>query len=462
MSHHHAKKRGRGRMILLWALAFIAVVFAVTALVKVLDKTFIDKPGQTASDGGSTQTGGDAGESGGDGTDGQTGSSEPNPTEEELSQQRKTLLDECDLLRRGYFYDEAIDKLKNAGTLQNTETDALLQKVLSEQSALVPYDLTTSTSYHVFFHSLIVDTSKAFDGDDMEAGYNMYMTTVSEFQKMLPLLQKNGFILYNIMDMVDYQNGKVTPKTVYLPAGKKPLVLSIDDVDYYKYMQADGFASRLDVDDQGNVVTVVKDDAGVEHMTYDGDVMPILDAYVKEHPEFSWQGAKGIVATTGYQGAFGYRITDLDDYDAATQKQMLDKVTAVAKALRATGWEIANHSYTHNQYWNNKTMTMEQCKYDTGRWVNEIMPYVGETHIFISPFGVSFDQDDARFQYLLDNGFYIYCPVDSNMPMRWHDDNVIQGRLNLDGITMMKYPERVSKYFFDPAQVLDPARPPMN
>lgn len=442
MSYRHVKRRSRGPIILLWLLAAVAVAFAVIALVKVLDKKDVgEKPAAVQQDG-------------------KTDDKDKEKAPKNAKEERKKLLEECDLLRRGYFYDEAVQKLENAGSLKNDDTDALLEQVKSEQAALVPYN--GENVYHVFFHSLIVDTAKAFDGDDMEEGYNMYMTTVSEFQKMLPLLQANGFVLYDIMDMADYQNGTVTKKPINLPAGKKPLVLSIDDVDYYEYMKTDGFASRLDVDEDGNVVTVIKNDDGTEKMTYDGDVMPILDAYVKEHPEFSWRGAKGIVATTGYQGAFGYRITDLDDYDQATQKWMLDKVTAVAKALRATGWEIANHSYTHNQYWNNKTMTMEQCKYDTGRWVNEIMPYVGETHIFISPFGVSFDQDDPRFRHLLDNGFYLYCPVDSRMTMRWHDDNAIQGRLNLDGITMLKYPERVSKYFFDPAQVLDPARPPLN
>ena len=116
-------------------------------------------------------------------------------------------------------------------------------------------------------------------------------------------------------------------------------------------MKEDGFASALDVDADGNVVTIVNGQP-----TYDGDVIPILDAYVKEHPEFSWRGAKGIAATTGYAGAFGYRITDLDQYDAAVGQQMLEKVKQVSAALRASGWEIASHSYTHNQYWNKKTM----------------------------------------------------------------------------------------------------------
>jgi diadenosine tetraphosphatase ApaH/serine/threonine PP2A family protein phosphatase len=234
-------------------------------------------------------------------------------------------------------------------------------------------------------------------------------------------------------------------------------------------MLDDGFASRLDVDDQGNVVTIMGGtiiDHGEKVLTvdggqptYDGDVMPILDAYVKEHPEFSWQGAKGIVAITGYAGAFGYRITDLHLFDEQTQQWMLDKTKAVAQALRNSGWQIACHSYTHNQYWNKKTITMEEEQYDIGRWLGEIAPYVGDTNIFISPFGVSFDGDDPRFRYLVDHGFNIYCPVDSYQPCYVRDDYMIQGRINLDGLTMKRYPERISKHFFDPTPILDPARP---
>ena len=141
---------------------------------------------------------------------------------------------------------------------------------------------------------------------------------------------------------------------------------------------------------------------------------------------------------------------------------MLDKVREVAQALRNCGWQISSHSYTHNQYWNNRTITMEQMAYDTGRWKNEIEPYTGETNIFISPFGVHFDNSEERFRYLIEEGgFNIYCPVGSGMNVWFDKDVMFMERLNLDGYTMMLHPERVSTYFFDPAEVLDSSRPPM-
>ena len=377
---------------------------------------------------------------------------EPDPAQQELLQARQALLERAYSLAQGYYYTEALALLDQADSLRNPQTEALRQEIAQKQAELVPYE--GDQFYHIFFHSLIVDTDRAFDGDYDSAGYDLYMTTVSEFKAMLPKLQAAGFILYDITDLVEFRDGKAVRREILLPPGKKPLVISVDDVNYYKYMEGDGFAERLDVDETGRVVTVVDGQP-----TYDGDVMPILDQYVAEHPEFSWQGAKGVVAITGYEGAFGYRITDLEDYDAETQAWMLQKTQDVAEALRGSGWQIACHSYTHNQYWSDRTITDQQEQYDIGRWKRDIAPYVGETNIFISPFGVSFADDDPRLLYLKEQGFTIYCPVEANMTTRWESGMLFQGRLNLDGLVMKDYPERVKRFFFDPADLLDPARP---
>ena len=45
------------------------------------------------------------------------------------------------------------------------------------------------------------------------------------------------------------------------------------------------------------------------------------------------------------------------------------------------------------------------------------------------------------------------------MTPRWENGMLFQGRLNLDGLVMKDYPERVKRFFFDPADLLDPARP---
>ena len=90
---------------------------------------------------------------------------------------------------------------------------------------------------HVFFHTLIYDKSKAFDGDDRQMGYNQVMTTIGEFEKMLDEMYKRGFVLVKIHDVgyesTDSQTGetKMVKGDIMLPPGKKPIVMSQDDVN---------------------------------------------------------------------------------------------------------------------------------------------------------------------------------------------------------------------------------------
>ena len=353
-----------------------------------------------------------------------------------------------------YDYDKALATLQgHAEYGARPEIAAAVATVEQQKQGLVKYE---GKIYHIFFHSLITDPAKAFDGDYKTWDYNMYYATVDEFKKMLPLLEANGFVLYPLHATAEVAaDGSLTARDIYLPAGKKPLVLSIDDVAYYDYMEPDGFASRLVVDENGRVATMVKDADGELKETHDGDVMPIVDQYVDEHPAFSWQGAKGIVALTGYEGAFGYRITDLQG--AELEKARKD-VAAVAQCLRDSGWEIANHSYTHNGCFDDKTITMGQVQHDVKRWKELIGQYVGGTDIFISPYGVYYGEKDERQQYFYQAGYRFFCPVGNDTDIRYYDDHLVQYRFNIDGYTMQKRPDLVATYF-DPAAVLDASRP---
>src|SRR5699024_8368201 len=45
-----------------------------------------------------------------------------------------------------------------------------------------------ATVSHLFFHSLVVDPDRAFDGDAEAAGYLDYMVTIDEFNEILEQL----------------------------------------------------------------------------------------------------------------------------------------------------------------------------------------------------------------------------------------------------------------------------------
>lgn len=116
----------------------------------------------------------------------------PPLTEEEQAAMRREetlvpLLEEAEGLALGYYYEEAIACLEQAPEefAQDEEVTAALSRYEEARDAFVPYDQPVR---HIFFHSLIVDTSLAFDGDYMENGYNYWMTTIDEFKAMLEQL----------------------------------------------------------------------------------------------------------------------------------------------------------------------------------------------------------------------------------------------------------------------------------
>ena len=122
---------------------------------------------------------------------------------------------------------------KEPGYERYDDLMALITQYESEQNNLQEWDIQKTT--HVFFHSLIADTSKAFDGDDKEKGYDMYMTTISEFNKIMESMYKRGYVLvtpHQIARMEPNSKGKniMTDQKIMLPKDKKAFILSIDDI----------------------------------------------------------------------------------------------------------------------------------------------------------------------------------------------------------------------------------------
>lgn len=303
---------------------------------------------------------------------------------------------------------------------------------------------------HIFFHSLILYPKQAFNSKKAN-GYNNWMTTRDEFKAILKRLYQNDFVLVDI-DFVRQSHGR----GFLFPRNKKPLIISIDDVNYYDYMKEDGFAEKLIVDKLGNIATTVRTPNGAKIVDHEGDAVPILDRFVKTHPDFSFRGAKGVLGVTGFQGVFGYRVNSLRGEE---QKTALQNARGVARALKAGGWKIACHSYSHSLKFKDSTITLENLKKDIEKWKLLVSSVTGQTNIFIAPYGTLFPTDDERFRYLCDAGFNIYCSVYKRMDTAFTKHCMISERLNFDGFTMLKYPSRITSTFFDLEGVIDKNRP---
>lgn len=382
--------------------------------------------------------------------------------EENLLIKIEQIISDASFLANTYDYDEAINKIKGFGddyTIHETLSCAVTEYE-NLKRVLVRWEDTT-TIPHIFFHTLIKDNSKAFDGDYKEVGYNQYMITINEFKDIMKEMYERNYILVSIYDIakrITDENGdtKFTQGDIYLPEGKKPFVMSVDDVNYYDYMKEDGFASKLVIDNKGNpTCEYIEDDGTISIGNF--DVVPILEDFLLEYPDFSYKGARGILALTGYEGVLGYRTSptqtnyNLDDIAEAKK---------VATALKARGWVFASHSWGHRYY---GSCSNEDLYNDAIKWENEVEPIIGETDILIYPNGedISDTRDYSGYKYetLKACGFKYFCNVDSAPHwVKIRDDYVRQARRNIDGYRMFHNPEKLSD-LFNVEKIWDNERP---
>lgn len=382
------------------------------------------------------------------------------------------LLAQANALASGYDYDAAIALLQS-----NSEygSDPAIQEAIAAyetaRSSLVKVKISEVT--HIFFHSLVVDNQKAFDGEDDSDGYNQVMTTTGEFEKILESLYEKGFVLVRMHDLAyetKDENGNtiMKPGTILLPEGKRPLVISQDDVCYYPYMDGDGFASRMIVGEDGKPTCEMKlDDGTISVGSY--DLVPILEDFIQKHPDFSYKGARAVIAFTGYEGILGYRTAD-KYAGSSTYEQDRIEAAKVAKCLKDNGWELASHSWGHLMM---GEIDMERFRADTDKWENQVDSLIGPIDIILYPFGNDISDwhpytwENERFTYLYNAGFRYFCNVDSNEHWVQIGDNYLrQGRRNLDGYRMWKDitaesegRERKLADLFHAEDIFDPARP---
>lgn len=379
-------------------------------------------------------------------------------------EKRKTVSDiiaEADFVAAGYDYDKAVKIIKEYEKYEE-EPDmmAAIESYEKTKSTMVLYENVHEIT-HVFFHTLIVDTELAFDGDYKDPGYNQYMTTVSEFNKMMEEMYKRGFVLVDIHDIAKEEkqpdgSTKFVPGEIWLPEGKEPFVMSQDDVSYYGYMLEDGFATKLVIGEDGMpTCEYVKPDGSVVYGDY--DLVPALETFIRKHPDFSYRGARAALALTGYDGVLGYRTSPTGD---GYNPEDIEKAKKVADRMKECGWTFASHSWGHQKY---GVISHDKMKTDAEKWEKEVQNIVGDTDVLIYANGYDIAGIEAysgeKFETLKSFGFKYFCNVDSSRYwVQIGDDYVRQGRRNLDGYRMW-YSPKLLEDLFKVEDVWDQARP---
>ena len=346
---------------------------------------------------------------------------------------------------------------------ENTQTSNQPSPQPPEDADDIPY---TGTVEHLFFHPVVAYPELAFDGDSQQKGIDEYMVTVSEYDKILQSLYDNNYIIVNWNDVwsekVDASGkSQMVKNTLVIPKGKKPIILSYDDVNYYSYMLQNGFTYKLVIQD-GEIWSYGLDPKGNPVYSQDLDAITILDKFVKDHPDFSLNGAKGCLCLTGYQGILGYRTmtnshNQTAEAEAARQKE-IEAVKPIIAQLKQTGWYFGSHTWGHI---NLSTSSLSAVQKDTQRWMSEVGSLVGPTKLFIYPFGSRPDGSDVNksgpvFKYLQSQGFRYFASVGSGpySKIKTDIDAVICDRMHADGVTLRTQRDTYLK-FYDAKLVFD-------
>ncbi len=408
---------------------------------------------------------------------------EPTLSQQEINALAEQVMKDAEWASLGFDYQGAINMLETFEYYdQFPKMTEMVKKFEEEDAKLVSWpDMGKIT--HVFFHSLIVDPARAFDGDADEAGYNRYMTTCDEFVAMLEEMYERGYILvspYDVAYEVTTPDGSFFSwGNIRIPEGKIPFIMSQDDVNYYSYMigtgdgknetpifadtAGDGFAHRLVVGEDGYPTCEYMDENG-NVTTGDYDLVPILEKFIQEHPDFSYHGARAILGMTGYEGVFGYRTKPSYEaaLGAARYQQEIAAAKEVAQCLRDHGWILSSHSYGHPSY---GEIPDENVAVDSDKWENTVETIIGEVDIILYPNGSDisdanpYDFDNAKFAALYEDGYRYFFNVDSNKYWAQLGANYFRGgRRNLDGYRMWYNPKRLED-LFNVDDIFDAARP---
>lgn len=390
-----------------------------------------------------------------------------------LQQEANALLNQAAALAADYDYAGAVDVLESfsGDPMKYPELITKRQEYREALASLVtwsdPSQVTTLS-----FHMLIADGARAFTNQSYGKAYNRNFVTIQEFSQILEQLYANGYILVSLSDIAEMTTVDDRPqmqgKQLQLPAGKKPLLLTQTNVNYYTYMvdgngdgladqNGAGFASCLKVDANGALTCEMVDAQG-NVTTGNYDLVPILNDFIARHPDFSYRGAKAVLAVSGYDGIFGWR-TDPETKDKLGQDfydRQVAEAQSVVNALRADGYELACYTYGNVSY---GEIGASEIQADLKKWTAEVTPILGQTDILVYAQNTQLGSyEGTKYNVLKNAGFRYYLGfADGSLSSQMGADYLLQQRITVTGSQMAHTPS-IYAGFFDASQVLDPQR----
>ena len=374
------------------------------------------------------------------------------------------LLEEARHLALLYDYDGALAVLNS---FQGNLSDYPELKHAIDEYTITKHSMVSWSANQVpnlSFHVLIADLDAALAdptyGQKGNNRYNRNFITIGEFSSILSRLYDNGYVLVDLDDFYAHEYSVSAGKKVYvekqlqLPEGKKPFMLTSTHCNYYTYMVdsnrdgvADsggaGFASKL-FWDNGFYNEMVTSDGST--ITGAFDLIPLLEAFIEKHPDFSYKGARAILALSGYDGIFGYRVTS-DTLSKEQVKAETDAAKALVQQLKDTGYVIACYTYENIDY---SVKNAKAIEADILSWQLLIAPIVGKTDIMVfaqeADIGTRYENNE-KFDVLYKNGYRFFLGSTPFISTEVNELYVRHSRLMVTGSTLYHHSEWFSQIF---------------
>ena len=394
---------------------------------------------------------------------------------ERQEKEANDLLRDAAQLAAGYDYDKAIAKLESFSGNKDKypEIETRLSEYKQQKTLLVAHN-DPSAITNLSFHLLIADPSRAFSNREYGGKYNRNFVTTDEFEKILEQLYANNYVLVDmdcfVSETLVGDTITFSSKPIYLPDGKKPIMITETMVNYFNYMidgngdgladkDGAGFASRLVVHN-GEIKAEMVNSVG-ETVIGNYDLVPILEDFIEAHPDFSYQGSRALLAVTGDEGIFGYRTNKsvIDTKGQAYYDEQVAGAKEVAAALKEAGYEFASFTYANKKYGD---VNATDIRNDITNWTAEVLPIIGSCDTLVyareSDISANGDYTGSKFNVLQDAGFrYFISNSTSKGSCAVANNYVRQLRVMVTG-TQMAHAATVYKDFFDAKVVLNESR----
>lgn len=383
----------------------------------------------------------------------------------QLAQEAQLLIQQANASAENYDYEEAVAILSTFSG--NMDDFPELRNTYNSYQNIVDHSVVwddPSKVVNLSFHVLIADEERAYADTQYGNNYKNNLITVAQLRSILEQLYANGYVLVDLEDIYTVRQDSSSGKTVYepkaltLPEGKTPFLLTQTQVNYYTYMvdgngdgqpdaKGDGFAYKLLLDENGNFTNAIINADGSESIG-EYDLVPILENFIANNPDFSYHGARAILGVSGYDGIFGYRVNSTTlSADELTQERQ--DAAKLVQALRDSGYRIACYTYDNLNYGEKSALLIQA---DLDKWAENIQPWLGgstDILIFARDTDIAGTEvySGSKYNVLYNAGFRFFMGVSSTGWSQSGGQYVRHNRLMITGYTLRTYPSRFEGMF---------------